>query len=121
MSSLKVPLPEPLLVVCLCAQWCGTCKEYAPLFHALQAEFPQATLRWVDIEDESDLVDPVEVENFPTVLIATEGQARFFGAITPHTDTLKRLVRSHAENTGASRLPAEVQSLTLRLLEGQSM
>jgi thiol-disulfide isomerase/thioredoxin len=115
MSISTAPRPDPLLVACLCAQWCGTCKDYAPLFEGLQAEFPEASFRWIDIEDESDLVDPVEVENFPTLLIATGGQARFFGTVTPHIDTLKRLIRSHEGNTGASRLPATVQSLTQRL------
>jgi hypothetical protein len=85
------------------------------LFHGLQADFPGATFRWIDIEDESDLVDPIEVENFPTLLIATGGQARFFGTITPHIETLKRLIQSHAENAGPSRLPAIVQALTTRL------
>jgi hypothetical protein len=55
------------------------------------------------------------VENFPTLLIATTGQARFFGPLTPHIDTLKRLIQSHAGNTGASRLPAEVQALAGKL------
>jgi thiol-disulfide isomerase/thioredoxin len=108
---------EPLLVACLCAQWCGTCKDYAPLFEGLKADFPGATFRWLDIEDESELVDPIEVENFPTLLIATAGQARFFGTVTPHIETLKRLIQSHAGNTGASRLPADVQSLTHRIAQ----
>ncbi len=115
MPSSNTPTPEPLLVACLCAQWCGTCKDYAPLFLGLQADFPGATFRWVDIEDESELVDPIEVENFPTVLIATGGQARFFGTLTPHIETLKRLIRSHAGDTGASKLPAAVQALTQRV------
>jgi hypothetical protein len=85
------------------------------LFHALQADFPGATFRWIDIEDESELVDPIEVENFPTLLIATGGQARFFGTITPHIETLKRLIQSHAGNTGPGRLPADVQALARRV------
>ena len=115
MSTSNALTSEPLLVACLCAQWCGTCTDYAPLFEKLQADFPGATFRWIDIEDESELVDPIEVENFPTLLIATDGQARFFGTITPHIETLKRLIQSHAGNTGDSRLPATVQALTTRL------
>lgn len=115
MSTSNPSLSEPLLVACLCAQWCGTCKDYAPLFAGLQKDFPGASFRWVDIEDESDLVDPIEVENFPTLLIATGGQARFFGTMTPHIDTLKRLIQAHAGDSGASRLPAEVQTLTSKL------
>lgn len=116
------PTPAPfadLLVACLCAQWCGTCNDYAPLFSALQAEYPGATLRWIDIEDEADLVDPIEVENFPTLLIATQGQARFFGTMTPHIETLKRLIDAQANVTGSSRLSPEVQALTQRLMRPQ--
>jgi thiol-disulfide isomerase/thioredoxin len=115
MSNSNANPQEALLVACLCAEWCGTCKDYTALFHSLRAEFPGAIFRWIDIEDESELVDPIEVENFPTLLIATGGQARFFGTITPHIETLKRLIQSHAENTGASRLPPAVQELTTRL------
>jgi len=115
MSNAVPPTFESLLVACLCAQWCGTCKEYAPQFDALAKEFPGATFRWIDIEDESDLVDPIEVENFPTLLIATEGQARFFGTMTPHIETLKRLIQSHARDTGPGRLPTAVQALTQRV------
>ena len=115
MSTLNIPSFEPLLVACLCAQWCGTCKEYEALFHGLQTEFPGATFRWIDVEDESELVDPIEVENFPTLLIATGGQARFFGTITPHIETLKRLIQSHATNVGSSRLAADAQALAQRV------
>ncbi|WP_168224738.1 thioredoxin family protein [Rhodoferax aquaticus] len=88
--------PPKLLVACLCAAWCGACREYQPLFAQLAAEFPQVQFRWVDIEDESDAVDPVEVENFPTLLLAYPGEARFFGTVTPHLDTLRRLVQLHS-------------------------
>lgn len=115
MSNPEIPSPAPLLAACLCAQWCGTCNEYAPLFEQLQTEFPGATFRWVDIEDESDLVDPIDVENFPTILIATGGQARFFGTVTPHIETLRRLIQSHLDNTGPSRLAPDVQEITRRI------
>ena len=115
MSDSKNPLPQPLLVACLCAQWCGTCKDYVPLFESLQAEFPDATFRWIDIEDESELVDPIEVENFPTILIVSGGQARFFGPVMPHLETVRRLIQSQQTQTGMSRLPAEVQALAERV------
>jgi thiol-disulfide isomerase/thioredoxin len=104
-----------LLVACLCAQWCRTCDEYKPLFAQLQVDYPQAQFRWVDIEDEADLVDPIEVDNFPTLLIATGGQARFFGFITPHLETLRRLIQAQLTATNAIAQPPEVQALVQRL------
>ena len=32
-------MSSPLLVACLCAAWCGTCREYEPLFERLREEF----------------------------------------------------------------------------------
>jgi len=104
-----------ILVACLCAQWCGTCKEYAPLFDQLQKNYPLAQFVWIDIEDEADLVDPIEVENFPTILIATHKVARFFGTVTPHIETLRRLIDSHATDSGGSHASKEVQALADRL------
>lgn len=107
--------PPSLLVACLCAAWCGSCRDYRALFDGVAAGFPGATFRWVDIEDEADRVDPVEVENFPTLLIATDGVARFFGPLTPHRETLVRLVRAHAEVPGPAVPAADVQALVARL------
>lgn len=108
--------PSSLLIACLCAAWCGSCREYRPLFDDVAAAFPHARFVWIDIEDEADLVDPVEVENFPTLLIATDGKARFFGPLTPHRETLVRLVRSHAEAPHGAPVPAaDVQALVARL------
>jgi thiol-disulfide isomerase/thioredoxin len=115
MSNLNPSSVEPLLVACLCAQWCGTCKDYAPLFEGLRAEFPHVTWRWIDIEDESDLVDPVEVEDFPTLLISAGGQARFFGPVMPHIETIRRLVQAQQDQSGVSRLSADVQALAGRI------
>jgi len=51
---------------------------------------------WVDVEDEADLLDPLDIENFPTLLLAVGDSPRFFGVITPQVQTLERLVRSTA-------------------------
>nr|WP_315465868.1 thioredoxin family protein [uncultured Rhodoferax sp.] len=104
-----------LLVACLCAQWCGTCKDYQPLFTALQAEFPSARMQWVDVEDEADLVDPIEVENFPTLLIAQGDRATFFGTVMPHLETLRRLIQSSAADGAPPVRDAEVHALVQRL------
>jgi thioredoxin 1 len=84
---------EPLRVVCLCAAWCGVCRDYRAVFDAAAAAAgAQAVFRFIDIEDEAALLDEVEAEDFPTLLIAQGARALFFGAITPQPATLARLV-----------------------------
>jgi len=116
MTSAISPSPPRLLVACLCAQWCGTCRDYRPLFDQLQAEFAAAQFVWIDIEDEADLVDPVEVDNFPTLLVVADGQARFFGTLTPHIDTLRRILQTQLSAERAPSVAPEAQALAQRVL-----
>jgi thioredoxin 1 len=105
-----------LLVACLCAQWCGSCREYRAVFDEVADLFPEMQYMWIDIEDEADLVDPVEVENFPTLLIAAGDDARFFGPLMPHKETLVRLLRAQADATTVTpHADAQVQALLRRL------
>jgi len=84
---------SPLLVACLCAQWCGTCRDYEATFDAALATLgADGRGVWIDIEDEAALVDSVDVEDFPTLLIARDGKLLFFGPITPQPPTLARLL-----------------------------
>lgn len=109
----------PLLVVCLCAEWCGTCRDYRSIFEEAAQAFSHTgdmCFVWVDIEDESEFVDPVEVENFPTLLVSDADGVRFFGTVLPYKDTLWRLLRSEREGRrGGAHPDAEVQALAKRL------
>ena len=96
--------PASLLVVCLCAQWCGVCRDYAPRFAQVQAHYPQATFLWIDVEDDADLLHPLDVDDFPTLLIAIGDQPRFFGPLTPQLEMLERLIRVQLQEGAASGL-----------------
>jgi thiol-disulfide isomerase/thioredoxin len=88
---------DPLLVACLCAQWCGTCRDYRATFDQLSREFTHLRFVWIDIEDQSDLVDPVDVDDFPTLLIASLHAIRFFGPLAPQANTLRRLLQHQTQ------------------------
>ena len=104
MQSSNLTQPTPLLLVaCLCADWCGACREYRPRFEQLQAAFPGVLFVWVDVEDESDLVDPIEVESFPTLLMTTRERVQFFGTVMPHVETLQRLIETQLAPGSTSR------------------
>ena len=96
----KPPLTPPanghvMHVFCLCAQWCGTCREYQPIFAQLASQWPDVRCVWVDIENHDDLLGDLDIENFPTLLIAdAQGQARFAGTVLPHAETLQRMCQA---------------------------
>ena len=84
-----------LLVAALCAQWCGTCRDYLPLFERQRERFAgHARFAWVDVEDHDEVMGPLDVENFPTLMIARGDEVVFYGTVTPHEQTLARLVQS---------------------------
>ena len=71
---------------------------------------------WVDVEDDAALVDGIDVDNFPTLFIASPRGPQFFGALMPQRDILVRLVRAHAGEASDKRLQvAALDALLARL------
>jgi thiol-disulfide isomerase/thioredoxin len=98
--------PSITLVACLCAAWCGTCRDYLPPFEALAAKRPDEVFAWIDIEDFPDLLDDHDVENFPTLLIQRGPDILFYGTMLPHIGHLERLLESFGADAEAIAVPA---------------
>lgn len=97
LDYIKTELPnKPWLVACLCAAWCDTCQVYRQQFDTLSAKHPDKCFAWIDIEDQADLVDALEIEDFPTILIEFENSVIFFGTMLPDTLHVDRMLTSFA-------------------------
>lgn len=93
--SRNLSVADPLQVVCLCADWCHNCRAYQPLFESLQGQFSDtAHFAWIDIEDDSEVLGDVEVENFPTLLLLRGETPLFLGPLTPQAGVLVQLVQT---------------------------
>ncbi len=88
------PAADSTWAVCLCAEWCGTCRDYRALFAEAQRTHPQLRFAWVDVEDHADLADEFDVETFPTLLLAGPQGVHFLGPMLPHAGTLARMLDS---------------------------
>lgn len=96
-----VPVSEGFVALCLCAEWCGTCREYREAFESLAASLPEVRFRWLDIEDEAEQMGDLDVENFPTLLVARDDVVLFFGTMLPHIGHLERLLETFRAQTAA--------------------
>lgn len=101
----RMALERKWLVACLCAAWCDTCGAYRPPFEALMPQHQDKSFVWVDIEDHAALVDELDIDNFPTILIEYDQRVLFFGTMLPDASQLHRLLVS---------LQASVDSLEQR-------
>ena len=88
----RVTDSDTLLVACLCAQWCGTCRDYQAEFDRLAEAHPEICFVWIDIETHADRFDDLDVENFPTLLIEDGVTTRFFGTVLPHIAIAEHLL-----------------------------
>ena len=124
-TSLTVPESQASAdrtwVVCLCADWCGVCREYRAVFERVAAQYPHLRFAWLDVEDQAGLVGDLDIETFPTLLVAGAQGARFLGALTPHAGTLSRLLDALEAVEGERRVvntpldvPALLQTLSSR-------
>ena len=103
--AIPLPLQTPgdtaasTWVVCLCADWCDLCGDYRAVFEQVAGQtggqsrhFPGTRFAWLDIEDQADWVGDLDIETFPTLLVADRHGVLFLGPLTPQAPTLVRLL-----------------------------
>lgn len=84
-------------VVCLCAEWCGTCREYRPGFERVAARFPEVGFVWLDIEDHAEHLGDLDIENFPTMVICCGASILYYGVMLPYPEHLARTLEAFIE------------------------
>jgi len=79
----------------------------------MAGRYPGLRFAWLDIEDQADLAGDLDIETFPTLLMADAHGMRFFGPLTPQASTLSRLLDSLQSDSlqHTPHLPATQQLL----------
>jgi thioredoxin 1 len=85
------------IVACLCAAWCGSCRDYRAGFDEMAERHPEKHFIWIDIEDQADVVGDLDVDNFPTLLIQHGETVAFFGPMQPDHRLAERLLLALVE------------------------
>ena len=103
-------------VACLCAAWCGVCRDWLPLFSAQARAHPHMRFAWVDVEDEDEAMGDVDIETFPTLLVARGEEVLFLGPIPPLASQFTRMLATlQAQPRPAPALPQGAGALLHRL------
>ncbi len=115
MNASASPAAHDWSVICLCAQWCGVCRDWRAIFDEAAAAHPGVRFAWVDVEDEADAMGDVDIETFPTLLVAQGASPRFFGPVQPSGAQVARLLSSLKEGAAPLSDEAQAQALLVRL------
>jgi thioredoxin 1 len=76
------------------ASWCGPCKQLAPLFTQLEAEYPNVSFETIDVDNSPDSVMQYMITSVPTVVIEKDGQlAQRYVGLNPKT-TYSNFIKS---------------------------
>lgn len=72
-----------LIVKRYTAEWCGPCKQLAPVFKELQNEMPNVQFQTIDVDQNRDAALEANVSSVPTVIFEKDGQQvyRFSGVL----------------------------------------
>lgn len=118
MLGAQLERKQALLVVCLCAAWCDTCRDFHAVFTRLAEANATTTFVWLDVEDDSMLVSDIDLESFPTLAVFRGGEPLFFGVTRPQASVVTRTLASLTE-AGARPIavPEAVAALQRALAE----
>lgn len=97
---------SPLVVLALCADWCGTCRDFRQMLDRLARARPEIVFAWADIEDDAELVGDIDVESFPTLAVFRAGQALHYGVSLPQEGLVARTI-----DTLAARPPQAARDM----------
>jgi thioredoxin 1 len=103
---------KPWLICCLCAAWCDTCASYRAAFDQLRMQHQEKCFAWIDIEDNAHLVDDLDIENFPTILIQYEEKILFLGTMLPDANLVHRLLQAlnqRLQESGLEQIHPSIQ------------
>ncbi len=104
---------EPLLVACLCAQWCGVCRDWRQRFDALAAQSPPGVpmrWAWIDVEDRADELGDYEPPDFPVLALQRGGDLLYCAPLPQQPGLWLRLIATLAgvDSAEAARMAGDL-------------
>lgn len=62
-----------IVIIDFWAEWCGPCKQFAPIFEKASENFPDVTFAKVNTEEQQALSSKYGIRSIPTIMVVRDG------------------------------------------------
>jgi thioredoxin 1 len=100
-----------LTIIFLCAQWCDVCRAFSVLLQNHKNQHTDFSYVWIDIEEQADRVDPIEINDFPTLLLLKNNAPIFFGSVRPELTSIIQLIETCRHDQFSALKKEDIQPL----------
>nr|WP_300345607.1 thioredoxin [Nesterenkonia sp.] len=81
-----------ILLIDFWADWCGPCKQFAPVYEEVSEQHPDVTFGKVDTEAEQELAAAANISSIPTVMAFRENVLVFAQPGALNADQLNQVI-----------------------------
>jgi len=98
------------------AEWCGPCRQFAPIFESVSEDFPEVRFAKIDTEAEREIAAAAAISSIPTLMAFRDGVLLYREAGALPENSLRELIAAvqnldmeqvRKEITEDARLPQE--------------
>ncbi len=65
----KTITENPFVIIDFWAEWCGPCKNFAPIYEQVSEKFPEIVFAKVNTEEQQELAAHFQIRSIPTLMI----------------------------------------------------